>query len=152
MTPLFAKLNLGMHSVIHVLGAPDSFDAELAALDGITVRRTLTGTTSFVLAFAITQAELDAASRTIARSTVGDAVVWIAYPKSTSRRYQCEFNRDSGWTVLGKAGFEPVRQVAIDADWSALRFRRVEFIKSLKRDPAGAISKAGRARASRRTS
>ena len=25
--------------------------------------------------------------------------------------------------------FEPVHQVAVDEDWSALRFRRVEFIK-----------------------
>ena len=38
-------------------------------------------------------------------------------------------NCDSGWPVLGAAGFEPVRMVAIDADWSALRFRRVEHIK-----------------------
>jgi hypothetical protein len=28
------------------------------------------------------------------------------------------------------AGFDTVRQVAIDEDWSALRFRRVEYIKS----------------------
>jgi aryl carrier-like protein len=27
-------------------------------------------------------------------------------------------------------GFDSVRMVAIDEDWSALRFRRVEFIKS----------------------
>jgi hypothetical protein len=34
---------------------------------------------------------------------------------------------------MGKAGFEPVRMVAIDEDWSALRFRRVEFIKTMNR-------------------
>jgi len=28
------------------------------------------------------------------------------------------------------AGFDSVRAVAIDDDWSALRFRRVEFVKS----------------------
>lgn len=27
------------------------------------------------------------------------------------------------------AGFDTVRQVAIDDDWSTLRFRRVEYIK-----------------------
>jgi hypothetical protein len=32
--------------------------------------------------------------------------------------------------VLKKLGFDTVRQVAIDEDWTALRFRRTEFIKS----------------------
>jgi len=30
--------------------------------------------------------------------------------------------------VLLESGFDCVRQVAIDDDWSALRFRRIEFI------------------------
>lgn len=49
--------------------------------------------------------------------------------EGTSRRYTCEFNRDTGWAALHKAGFDTVRQVAIDEDWSALRFRRIEYIK-----------------------
>ena len=61
-------------------------------------------------------------------------------------RTRCEFDRDSGWEVLGQAGFEPVRMIAIDADWSALRFRRVEYILSLTRDPARAGSPAGKLR------
>ena len=53
----------------------------------------------------------------------GDAVIWLCYPKMTSKSYKCDFNRDSGWTSLGKYNLEPVRQVAIDDDFSALRFR-----------------------------
>lgn len=148
MTPLFKKLNLTTQCCIHVLNAPPSFEAELDALVGVDVRRELEGTSSFVMAFAVTQAEVDSASSRIAACAEGDAIVWMVYPKASSRTYRCEFNRDSGWAVLGEAGFEAVRQVAIDADWSALRFRRVAFIKSISRNPAGAISKAGRARAS----
>lgn len=148
MTPLFKKLNLTTQPVIHVLGAPPSFEPELAALTGVEVRRELAGPCGFVMAFAITQAEVDAASARIARFAEGDAIVWMVYPKGSSRRYRCEFNRDTGWSALGAAGYEAVRQVAIDEDWSALRFRKVEFIKSITRQPAGAISKAGRARAS----
>ena len=59
--------------------------------------------------------------------------MWYAYPKGTSKRYTCEFNRDNGWAVVGEQGFEPVRQVAIDEDWSALRFRKVSFIKTMTR-------------------
>ena len=47
--------------------------------------------------------------------------------------YKCDFNRDTGWSVLKSAGFDTVRAVAIDEDWSALRFRRAEFIKSTSR-------------------
>ncbi|HEX3836066.1 MAG TPA: hypothetical protein VHW25_03810 [Steroidobacteraceae bacterium] len=63
----------------------------------------------------------------------GDAILWMVYPKGTSKKYHCEFNRDCGWPILAAAGFEPVRMVAIDADWSALRFRRVQFIKTTTR-------------------
>jgi microsomal dipeptidase-like Zn-dependent dipeptidase len=41
----------------------------------------------------------------------------------------------------------PVRQVAIDEDWSALRFRRTEQVKTFTRSRA--ISAAGRKRIAR---
>jgi hypothetical protein len=147
MTPLFKKLNLGTHTVIGVLNSPASFEPELAALTGVTVLRQVNGSIAFLIAFVLTQAEVNAASAQVAQAYLGDAVVWMVYPKTSSRRYTCNFNRDTGWAALGAAGFEAVRQVAIDADWSALRFRRVEYIKSITRHPAGAISGAGQARA-----
>jgi hypothetical protein len=143
MSPLFKKLNLHDQSVVHVLNAPPSFESELAKLEGVSVQRTLTGTSAFAVAFAVTQAQLDAVSASLAVACQGDAMLWIAYPKGSSKKYRCEFNRDSGWSVLGAAGFEPVRQVAIDQDWTALRFRRVEFIKTMTRNPAGTISVSG---------
>jgi hypothetical protein len=66
----------------------------------------------------------------VATRAVGDATVWFAYPKGTSKKYQCDFNRDNGWDTLKAQGFDTVRAVAIDEDWTALRFRRVEFIKA----------------------
>ena len=74
--------------------------------------------------------EVDTLARALAPRAEGDAIVWFAYPKASSKTYTCEFNRDTGWAVLEELGFKGVRQVAIDADWSALRFRRVEFVKS----------------------
>ena len=133
MTPLFKKLNLGASETIHVLNAPKSFETELAALPDVTVRRTLSGKSAFALAFVVTQKDLDEVSRKLAKAAEGDAIVWVAYPKGSSKKYKCEFNRDSGWDVLKKAGFDTVRMVAIDEDWSALRFRRTEYIKSGKR-------------------
>ena len=146
---LFAKLNLGSHRTIHVLDAPESFEAELRALDGVQVLRRVAEPVVFALAFVRTLAEVDAAADRIVPAVQGDATLWMVYPKASSRRYRCEFNRDTGWSRLGEAGYEPVRQVAVDEDWLALRFRRIEFIRTLARRPEGAISPAGRVRASR---
>lgn len=76
----------------------------------------------------------------------GDAVIWLCYPKMTSKSYKCDFNRDSGWTSLGKYNLEPVRQVAIDDDFSALRFRKVEFIKTITRRESFAITREAKKR------
>lgn len=125
--PLWTKLNLTTQSVVHVLDAPASFEPELAALGEVTVQRAVRGRVTFALAFVVTQQALDARSAALVRAAEGDAILWMIYPKGTSKRYRAEFNRDSSWQVLRDAGFETVRMVAIDADWSALRFRRVEF-------------------------
>jgi len=131
-SPLFKKLNLGAHQEIVVLNAPESFESELKQLKGVKIARDPSKPKGlkFGLAFAVTQAQLDRASKILASSSEGDAVIWFAYPKGSSKRYTCEFNRDSGWNVIRAAGFESVRMVAIDEDWSALRFRRVEYVKA----------------------
>ena len=130
-SPLFKKLNLGVHQEIAVFNAPDSFESELKQLKGVNIARDPSKPrgVKFGLAFAITQAQLDRASKILASASEGDAVIWFAYPKGSSKRYTCEFNRDAGWSVIQDAGFESVRMVAIDEDWSALRFRRVEYVK-----------------------
>ena len=86
MSPLFKKLNLGKHSVIHVLHAPASFEPELAALEGVDVEREASAPCRFAIAFAVTQADLDDASASLVNACEGDAVLWIAYPKGTSKR------------------------------------------------------------------
>jgi hypothetical protein len=128
--PVFRKLNLGEQDEIVVYNAPKSFDPELAQLQGVKVLRNpkKPKAVTFALAFAATQAELDRLSTILAAAAKGDAVLWFAYPKGTSKRYTCEFNRDTGWQVIRDAGFDSVRQVALDEDWSALRFRRLVYV------------------------
>jgi hypothetical protein len=148
MTPLFHKLNLGSHRDILVLNAPDSFEGELAALVGVAIRRdtSQTPTIPFALVFVRTLAEVEAAAAALFPKATEDAVIWFAYPKASSRRYRCEFNRDTGWAAVVRGGFESVRQVAIDEDWSALRFRRREFVKTRNRDESQTSQKAGKGR------
>lgn len=150
MAGVFAKLNLKDEREILVLAVPQSFEAELEGLPDVAVLRDFgqAAKIRFFLAFVTRQVELDRISREAAAKAEGDALLWFAYPKGSSKRYACDFNRDTGWHVLGAAGFEPVRQVAIDEDWSAIRFRRVEFIKAFKRESKNAISEQGRKRSS----
>ncbi|MCL4860102.1 MAG: hypothetical protein KJZ93_11875 [Caldilineaceae bacterium] len=152
MPSVFEKLNLKDQTEIVVLNAPASFEPKLASLANVSVVREIetVAELSFSLTFVTRQDELDAIAARVAAKPQGDAVVWFAYPKGRSKRYACEFNRDTGWDALGEAGFEPVRQIAIDEDWSALRFRRVEFIRSMKRNPSRASSSQGKRRTSAR--
>ncbi|HSP66506.1 MAG TPA: hypothetical protein VLN48_02185 [Bryobacteraceae bacterium] len=147
----FEKLNLKDHKQIVVLNAPESFEPELKSLRGVTVVRDLTktGEIEFSLVFVTKQKEVDTLGKAIAKKAQGDAVVWFAYPKGSSKKYKSEINRDSGWKVMGDAGFEPVRMVAIDEDFSAVRFRRVDFIKTLTRGKEHRMSAQGKARAAR---
>ncbi|MDE2448999.1 MAG: hypothetical protein KGO22_08525 [Gammaproteobacteria bacterium] len=130
MTDVFGKLNLKDQREILVVDAPESFEEELAALDEVRIvrRPAAANRISFGLIFVTRKAQLDAFVKVLAAKAEGDPVIWFAYPKGTSKSLVCDFNRDTGWDAVRAAGLDSVRQVAIDADWSALRFRRVEFI------------------------
>jgi hypothetical protein len=51
--------------------------------------------------------------------------------------------------MLGHEGFEPVRMVAIDEDWSAKRFRRAGFIKNMTRPKEYRLTERSKARPGR---
>jgi hypothetical protein len=126
-----------------VIGAPDEFRATMRAFAGKVDEKPV-GRYGFVLVFVRSGSDLTKLAPGAAASLEGDGRLWFGYPKKSSRRYQTDISRDSGWTPLGKLGFEPVSQVAIDDDWSALRFRRVEQIRTLTRHRA--LSAAGKKR------
>lgn len=145
---IWKKLNLKDEGRIAVIDAPDSFKSEVDSLSSVRIVRDLKKLDglNFLIAFATRRKEIEEISGLLANLAAGDVTVWICYPKGSSKRYTCDFNRDAGWEPLGAAGFEGVRQVAIDADWSALRFRRVDFIKKMKRDPKRALTQNGKAK------
>jgi hypothetical protein len=132
MTPLFKKLNLGSHKNIVLLNAPDGFESEVAALEGVAVSRNPSqlATIPFLVAFVQTHTE------TALKIPLGTRTRSRHHPTPPVARWRQslllrpKFNRDTGWAAVKAAGFDSVRQVAIDEDWSALRFRRVEYIKS----------------------
>jgi hypothetical protein len=101
-----------------VLNAPGSFEPELAALSGVKIIRDRNSFEEFefFIAFVTKQGEIADLSKIIAAKAKGDAVVWFAYPKGTSKKYNSEVTRDHGWQALRGLGFDSVRAVAIDED------------------------------------
>jgi hypothetical protein len=149
MTQLFKKLNFKNQERVVVINAPASFEAELLEMSRHTqIERhpDAVENIDFALVFVLNQAQIDSSIAQIFPKLQGDAILWYAYPKGSSKKYTCDFNRDTGWQTLGDRQLEPVRQVAIDEDWSALRFRKTEFIKTLTRRESYALSKSGKER------
>ena len=143
MTPLFKKLNFKEHQQIVVLNAPQSFQDELNAMKSaaqIVIEIEKAKTIEFVICFMTTQKEIESFISAVDKKIIGDAVIWLCYPKTSSKNYKCDFNRDTGWAILGDFGLEGVRQVAIDEDWSALRFRKVEYIRNITRRESFALT------------
>lgn len=156
-TLLFKKLNHKEQHII-IIHSPAEFKEEMDAIKkaGHDVKSVALSDVkqlkeiTFILSFVQTKSEVEKIINAIDKKLVQDAVVWFAYPKGTSKKYKAEINRDNGWDALGKNGFDTVRSVAIDADWTGLRFRKNEFIKVMKRNPALALSEKGKTRATKK--
>lgn len=49
-------------------------------------------------------------------------MLWLAYAKGSSK-VKTDVNRDKLWAAVLPLGWQPVRQIALDEVWSALRFK-----------------------------
>ncbi len=151
MTPLFKKLQLPPTlDEVMILNEPEGFCKELDCLKDVTIKESLiqVSEVDFAIIFVIEKKQIENRIETVYPKLVGDAILWFAYPKKSSKKYTSEITRDHGWGVLGDYNLEPVRQVSIDEDWSALRFRKVSYIKNMTRKKEFALSSAGKQKTS----
>jgi hypothetical protein len=74
-----------------------------------------------VIVFSVNRAELDRLSDRYAAPARRDALTWVAYPKAG--QLGTDLNRDVLAGLVKAHGVQPVRQVALDDVWSALRLR-----------------------------
>lgn len=147
MNALLKKLNFKDQNEIVILHAPDEFSTFKESFkDYVIVHDEVYEKMPFVLVFVKSCLEIEEAAKLINEKLIDDALCWIAYPKKSSKKYKTDISRDNGWKPIGDIGFEPVRQVAIDDDWSALRFRETKFIKTMVRNSKMTLSKEGKKR------
>jgi hypothetical protein len=74
-----------------------------------------------VVVYCGASADLERLSEPLLAAARRDALTWVAYPKAG--QLGTDLNRDKLAAVLRAQGVRPVRQIAIDDVWSALRFR-----------------------------
>jgi hypothetical protein len=132
MNSIWEKLNLKDQQEILILNAPENFEPVIARLPVLTIHHHIESVPhiGFALAFVTRRAEVNALAPKLAARAPGDSILWFAYPKSTSKKGTSDLSPDTGWAALKKAGFDTVGSVAINEDWTGLRFRRKEFIKA----------------------
>lgn len=110
---LAEKLQIKPGQSIRVIDPPAGF--------GLEAESPGEGDSGGVLIFVRDKADLARHGAAAVESARDDRLTWIAYPKAG--QLDTDLNRDILWELLQGRGVKPVRQVAVDDTWSALRFR-----------------------------
>lgn len=113
-----ARLQIKGGQSVSLLHVPDDVHIDLP--EGCTAAAD-PDTAHAVIVFATNRAELGERAEPFVAAARRDALAWIAYPKAG--QLDTDLNRDLLWELLSGQGIRPVRQVALDMVWSALRFR-----------------------------
>lgn len=122
MTSLAKKFQLQDGQGLQLINPPAGYENYLAS-EEITVA----DNPEAVLIFTNSLAEVQQVVPPAFKSVPEDALVWVAYPKGSSG-VRTDVNRDKLWDALKQTGWRPVRQIAVDPVWSALRFRPAEKV------------------------
>jgi hypothetical protein len=133
MDPILKKLFFKGQNPVLILSAPKEFEKTLRNF-GVSIHKTPQGTYDFILAFALSLKDALKIAKTLSKSLPKGGIFWMAYPKGTSKKYQADINRDTGYALMKKNGFTGVSLVAIDEDWSAMRFKGQEKKRPLPRN------------------
>lgn len=84
----------------------------------------------FMIIFVRNGTEVKEITPGVLHNLVVDGILWFSYPKKSSKKYSTDIDRDHGWKPLNDLEFFGIRLVAIDDDWSAMRFRNIKYIKA----------------------
>jgi phosphopantetheinyl transferase (holo-ACP synthase) len=117
------KLRLKKHVPLLLVNAPTQAGSLFADFSA----QHETGDVAQSVLFVSMASDLAGAAPALVARLKDDAVFWIMYPKKTSC-IPTNLTRDKGWEVVFNMGYEPVTSAAIDADWTALRFKKKEAI------------------------
>jgi hypothetical protein len=112
-----SKLQLQPGQCVEVVALPP---ADAPGLAGLVMAKKADGD-SALLVFVTDRSVLEKHRPRIVKAASSDRLTWVCYPKAG--KLGTDLNRDSLVGSLEAHSVQPVRQIAIDDTWSALRFR-----------------------------
>lgn len=141
MENIIKKLGYKGESGVLVINAPQSFkDGAFSLFNDVSEEAD--GKMPFIMVFCENRKEFDVYREKAVSAYTEGGRFFVCYPKKTSKNYRSDLTRNNLWPLLGDDGFEPVSQFSIDDDWSAIRFRKAEEIKTMTRSRA--VSETGK--------
>lgn len=129
MNELLKKLNFKAQKKIVILNEPEEFKVFSEDFKNYTeIQNNFTDNekVDFAIIFVREFSEVDSALGIINGKLGENAVLWFSYPKKSSKKYKSDIARDPLWEKFGKIGMTGVRMIAIDDDWSSMRFKKAE--------------------------
>jgi hypothetical protein len=107
-----------------VLNGPEGYDRALAPLPpGTETAAHASGVFDVVQVFVRNRDELRRALPGATAALAPAGILWVAWPKKRSK-LATDLDRDSLWAERNTQGWVGVASIAVDATWSALRFKR----------------------------
>lgn len=116
--PVAERLQVKGTRRLAVIGASPALDKAVGAA------RAELAKADVVLLFAADRKQLDKTLPAVLKRMAPAAIFWLAYPKLTSK-LAGDLSRDVIHGLAPSHGLDTVSQIAIDADWSALRLKRL---------------------------
>jgi|JI9StandDraft_2_1071091.scaffolds.fasta_scaffold07828_5 hypothetical protein len=146
MNSILKKLSYKDQNPVLILNAPEEYSPILKEFSS-QVDLEVKGKYNFIQVFAIDSKEAERLTKKVFKAIGDKALLWFCYPKGTSKKYKSDIKRDNCAKLFAEKNYEPVAQIAIDEDWSAMRFKSVDAIKTMKRKSA--FSEEGKKRIAR---
>jgi hypothetical protein len=125
---LIKKLRIQSGQRILIINPPEGYFEELGTLPpNVALSEKPEGTFDLIQFFVKQRSELESQLPMIQQAIKYDALLWICYPKQTSK-IDSDLNRDIIWEIVSKTGLAWVTLVSLNAVWSAMRFRPAERV------------------------
>ncbi len=104
-----------------LIRAPDGY--ETSAFPGLPrAASTLNGSFDWIQLFVESKAQLDELAPRAARALKPESILWISFPKGTSK-IQTDLTRDRGWEVVQRLDLKWITLVSVNETWSAFSLR-----------------------------
>ena len=122
-SPLAKKMKLKTGQTATFINAPDGCLKELDPLPAeVTVYQKDEKPSNWIQLYVTNKAELDKISPKVLKILKPERLVWITFPKGTSK-IRTDLTRDKGWDVVVAASLKWSNLVSVNETWSAFAVR-----------------------------